>query len=184
MKLMIALIAGSALLATGAWATDIPKKTQDFIDKVTISNKFEIDTSKLAQKYGRNAVVKEYADKMIADHTKAGQAFHAALKQASIEPPSEMLDATHTAKYAKLRVFTTEQGFDPAYVEEQLAAHQQAVDLFKDYAAAGPTPALKEFASTTLPTLEHHLAMIKDVDKNLRQEDATTGSSAGSSGRQ
>ncbi|HEX2840529.1 DUF4142 domain-containing protein [Hyphomicrobium sp.] len=184
MKLMLAVLAAFAVLVTGASAVDIPKKTRDFIDKATVANKFEIDTSKLAQKFGQNAEVKTFADQMIADHTKAGQDFHAALKEASIEPPSEMLDAAHMAKYVKLRVFTTERGFDSAYVDEQLGAHEQAIDLFKDYAATGPTPALKDFASKTLPTLEHHLAMIKDIDKNLRQESAATGASTGNAGRQ
>lgn len=183
MKLMLAALAALAVLVTDVLAADIPKKTQDFIDKAAVANKFEIDTSKLAQKYGENAEVKKFADQMIADHTKIGQDFHAALKDASIEPPSEMLDATHMAKYVKLRIFTTERGFDSAYVDEQLGAHERAVGLFKDYAATGPTPALKDFASKTLPTLEHHLASIKDIDKNLRQEGAATGASTGNAGQ-
>ena len=155
------------LVSTAAAAADVPKETQNFIDKVTVSNKFEIDTSKLAQEYGKDGSVKSFADQMIADHEKAGKEFKAALKEASIEPPTEMLDATHTAKYAKLRVFTTESGFDASYVEEQVAAHEEAVALFKDYSAKGPTPALKSFAEKTLPTLEHHLTMIKDIQGKL-----------------
>lgn len=173
----------SALLfATAAVAADVPEKTQDFIDKVTVSNKFEIDTSKLAQEYGKDPAVKSFADQMIADHGKAGEEFKAALKEAGIEPPSETLDVSHTAKYAKLRIFTTESGFDAAYVKEQVAAHDDAVALFKDYGANGPTPALTAFAEKTLPTLEHHLEMIKDIQGKLSSA-ASTGSSTGDSGK-
>lgn len=149
------------LFATVALAADVPPATKTFIDKVSVSNKFEIDTSGLALKYGKSADVKTFAQQMIVDHTKAGTDFKASLAQANIEPPADSLDVGHTAKYAKLRLFTTEKGFDSAYVDAQLQAHEDAVATFKDYAANGPTTAVKAFAENTLPTLEHHLEMAK-----------------------
>jgi putative membrane protein len=153
----------AVLFATVAVAAEIPKETKAFIDKAAVSNKYEIDTSELAKKYGQAADVKTFAQQMITDHQKIGQDFKAALAEANIESPADTLDVTHTAKYAKLRLFTTEEGFDTAYVDAQLAAHQDAIATFKDYAANGKTPALKSFAAKTLPTLEHHLQMIQDI---------------------
>lgn len=161
------LIVLSLFFALPVFADDVPPATKTFIDKVAVANKFEIDTSQLALKYGQAADVKSFAQQMITDHTKAGQDFRAALAEAKIEPPSDSLDVTHTAKYAKLRVFTTEKGFDTAYVDEQLSAHQEAVALFKDYSANGPTPALKAFAAKTLPVLEHHLMMVESLRKQV-----------------
>ena len=151
------------LLATPAFAADEPTQTKDFATKVTVSNKFEIDTSNLALKYAQSPDVKSFAQQMIIDHQKAGQDFKNSLSQANIDPPRDLLDVTHTAKYEKLNIFTTKKGFDSAYIDEQLAAHEEAVATFKDYATNGPTPALKAFASNTLPTLEHHLQMVKDL---------------------
>lgn len=165
MKSLFAAIA-VVMLASPAFA-DTPKDTKAFADKVTVATKFEIDTSELALKYSKSDEIKAFAKQMIDDHTKAKEEFKAALKEANIEPPMDMLDATHTAKYAKLRVFTTENSFDPTYVTEQVKAHEEAVATFKDYAANGTTPALKAFAEKTLPTLEHHLAMIKDIDAKI-----------------
>jgi putative membrane protein len=104
---------------------------------------------------------------MISDHEKIGQDFKASVTEANVEQPSDSLDVNHTAKYAKLRLFTTEKGFDSAYVDTQLRAHQDAVALFKDYAANGPTPALKSFAEKTLPTLENHLKMVQDLRSKI-----------------
>jgi putative membrane protein len=161
---MIRLITVIAvLISTAAMAAEVPKETKTFIDKVAVSNKFEIDTSQLALKYGSSAAVKAFAQQMVTDHQKAGQDFKASLAEAQIEAPSDTLDLTHEAKYAKLRVFTTEAGFDSAYIDTQLAAHEDAVATFKDYAANGQTPAIKSFAANTLPTLEHHLQMIQDL---------------------
>ena len=160
MKTILALIA----LALPAIAADVPAKTTEFVDKVAVSNKFEIDTSHLALKYGKGEDVKKFAQQMIDDHTKAGEDFKAAVKEAGIEPPADTLDLSHQATYAKLRVFTTEAGFDASYLSAQLDAHKHAVVLFRDYAANGPTPSLKSFAEKTLPTLEHHLKMVEELN--------------------
>ena len=162
MKTTLALIA--LALCTPAIAADVPAKTTEFVDKVAVSNKFEIDTSQLALKYGKGEDVKKFAQQMIDDHTTAGEDFKAAVKEAGIEPPADSLDMSHQATYAKLRVFTTEAGFDASYLSAQLDAHKDAVSLFRDYAANGPTPSLKAFAEKTLPTLEHHLKMVEELN--------------------
>ena len=46
------------------------------------------------------------------NHTKSGEEFKKAVADQKIDPPRDALDLTHEAKYAKLRVFTTENGFD------------------------------------------------------------------------
>lgn len=179
------LLALGLLIATAAAAVadTVPKATQDFIDKVAVANKFEIDTSQLALKYGKGADVKSFAQQMIDDHTKAGQAFKASLAEAKIEAPEDALDIVHTAKYAKLRVFTTERGFDAAYINAQLSAHKDAVALFKDYSTNGPDGPVKSFAQKTLPTLEHHLTMAQELHDKLANSSAgATGASSGTTG--
>lgn len=168
MKSLLIILAAIGM-AMPAVAADPPKEAKDFADQVTVANKFEIDTSELALKYAKSEEVKSFAQQMITDHKKAGEDFKAALKEANIEAPADMLDVSHTAKYAKLRVFTTEAGFDAAYVDEQLQAHQEAVDLFKTYAASGQTQPLKAFAEKTLPTLEHHLTRAKELSTKVKK---------------
>jgi putative membrane protein len=158
-----------AVLAAPAFAADPPKDAADFAAKVAVANKFEIDTSELALKYAKAQDVKTFAQQMIDDHTKAGQEFKTAVAAQKIEPPKDALDLTHEAKYAKLRVFTTENSFDGSYVSEQLAAHKDAVDLFRSYSQNGQPGPLKDFAAKTLPTLEHHLAMVQGLSDQKTQ---------------
>jgi len=166
----VTILALAALVFSApVWAADVPQATQDFIDKAAVANKFEIDTSELALKYGKGDDVKKFAQEMIDDHTKIGDDFKTTLKQANIPAPAAGLDVTHQAKYAKLRVFTTESGFDASYIGEQLAAHEDAVKLFKDHAANDPTPDIKKFAADTLPKLEHHLAVVKELNAKYTQ---------------
>lgn len=156
--LVASLFAGAA-----AFAADVPKVTRDFIDTVASSNKLEIDTSELAMQHAKSNDVKTFAQTMITDHKQAGSDFKSALQKANIEPPSDMLSVADAAKYAKLRVFTTENGFDAAYVDMQLQAHKDAVAAFKDYATNGPTQEVKSFAMKTLPVLEQHLTMVQSL---------------------
>ena len=106
---------------------------------------------------------------MIDDHTKVGEKFETAVLAAKIEPPEDALDVTHEAKYAKLRLFTTNKGFDGSYVSEQLAAHKEAVDLLRNYSQNGGPGPLKDFATKTLPTLEHHLMMVQGLSEQKTQ---------------
>jgi putative membrane protein len=158
------------LVSVPALAAEVPPETQKFVSNVAVANKFEIDTSNLALKYAKSPDVKNFAQQMVNDHTAVAKDFKAALEQAKIPPPPDALDLTHEAKYAKLRLFTTESGFDASYMNEQLKAHEDTVAKFKEYAANGPTPEVKDFAAKTLPTLEHHLSMAKDLNEKLNSK--------------
>jgi putative membrane protein len=65
-----------------------------------------------------------------------------------------------------LRKLDAAQGarFDRQYAGELgVAAHEQTVRLFRQGAAQARDPEVKAFAERTLPTLEHHLAMAKEL---------------------
>lgn len=51
--------------------------------------------------------------------------------------------------------------FDKLYVDMQVTTHEEAVALFKSYAADGESEALRGFAEKTLPILEQHLETIE-----------------------
>jgi putative membrane protein len=156
-KLILAL---TLAIITPVFAADAPKDVTDFANNVAVANKFEIDTSQLALKYGKADDVRKFAQQMLDDHTKAGADFKAALAQANVTPPKDALDLSHTAKYEKLNLFTTEKGFDASYVATQLDAHKDAVKLFQDYVQSASPGPVKDFATKTLPVLQHHLEMV------------------------
>ena len=162
------LISAALLCAAAGAALAEPLDTKGFVSKVAVANKYEIDTGELGIKYAKDTSVKSFAQMMVDDHKKAGEEFKAAVKEAQLDPPGESLDVTHTAKYAKLRVFTTEAGFDAAYVKDGVSAHEDTVATFKDFAANGEEGPVKDFAKKTLPTLEHHLSMVKDLEAKVK----------------
>jgi putative membrane protein len=48
----------------------------------------------------------------------------------------------------------------------QVSAHEDAVSLFERYAKSGDSLKLKDWAGKTLPALQHHLDMAKDMNKS------------------
>src|SRR4051794_25658007 len=157
MKTFLAAAAALALAGSAAIAQQkAPAEATTFAKKVAAANTFEIQSSELARDRAQSSEVKSFADEMIKDHTKAGEDFKSAVQEANVSPPpAEKPDAKQSATLAKLR---RAQGatFEQAYVSAQLAAHKEAVTLFRNYTKSGRTPPLKQFAESTLPTLEHH----------------------------
>ena len=165
---MLAMAAPTLVAGTAAFAQQpAPAEAVAFANKVASANTFEIQSSELAKDHSQSQDVKSFAEQMIKDHTKAGNDFKSAAAEAHISPPPpEAPDARQQATLAKLK---NAQGaaFDKAYVSAQLAAHTQAVSLFRNYGKSGRAAPLKHFARSTLPTLEHHLAMAQDLSQGL-----------------
>lgn len=150
----------SALCVTlPAFAMAQEVSPEDFVGKAARSNLFEIQSSEQALDHAQGSEVREFAETMIADHTKAGDA----LKQAagSIEVPTEM-SAEQAAKVETLKGMRGGD-FDATYIDMQTAAHAEAVALFTAFAASAADGLLKQFAVETLPTLQQHQNAVKQL---------------------
>lgn len=135
---------------------------QQFAQMATVSNMFEIESSKLALQKATRQDAKDFAQRMIDDHTKAGEEMKAAADaQAGITLPAA-LDQKHQAMLDQLNA-TTGSDFDAQYLKMQLAAHQEAVALFDGFSKNGADGKLKDFAAKTLPTLQQHLEMVSGM---------------------
>ncbi|RVB78935.1 MULTISPECIES: DUF4142 domain-containing protein [unclassified Mesorhizobium] len=166
------LAAAPTAFAQSAAPADIPAvagtkvDTETFTKTVPSANRFEIESSKLAEQKNVAADVKDFASLMVKDHTKAGEDFKAALEQsqttASVTPSGPALLPKDQAMLDQLKTLDGDE-FQAKYIILQTEAHKQALALFSTYARSGEDPALKEFAKKTLPTLRMHEERIKDL---------------------
>ncbi|MDP9780767.1 DUF4142 domain-containing protein [Pseudomonas fluorescens] len=145
-----------------AWAAT----SNDFVDNATAGGIAEIETSKLALEKSASADVKEFANKMITDHTKANEELKTLAKKHDIEVPE---DTTLVKKAKEKLLDLRDESFDAAYANNQVKAHEETIALFKkeaetvtDDKKAGNTE-LKAFAQKMLPDLEHHLEAAKKL---------------------
>ena len=170
---MVALLAGApAAFAQSATPADLPAVEETKVDTETFSktaasgNRFEIESSRLAEQKNVAADVREFAALMVKDHTKAGEDLKAALEQslttASVTPRGPALEPKDQAMLDQLKTLDGDE-FQAKYILLQTEAHKQALALFSTYAQSGEDPALKEFAKKTLPTLRMHEKRLKNL---------------------
>jgi len=153
--------------ALGLGNAQAAKSTPDFIEKASIGGQFEIASSRIALKRSHNADVRQFAQRMIDDHTKATDQLKSTIAaDPNLHTSTFSMDTKHEKMLDRLKQ-ATDTDFDKQYVKEQVAAHKEAVSLFKDYANEGDNDALKGFARTTLPILEDHQRHIEQIKSSM-----------------
>ncbi|WP_343528792.1 DUF4142 domain-containing protein [Sphingomonas sp.] len=156
------MTAGNAMADAAPTAATLPA-AQVFANAVAASDAFEIETSKLALTNGASASVKTYARRMIEAHTASTAKLKAAAGSATPAiTPDPVLNAEQQQKLDQLKALNG-TAFDQAYIAEQTAAHQQALDTLKGYVATGDVASLKSFATGLIPTVAAHLNMAKGL---------------------
>jgi putative membrane protein len=53
--------------------------------------------------------------------------------------------------------------FDKSYIKNQIKAHEDTMALFNKEIASGQDAHAKDFASSTLPTVQAHLSKIRQI---------------------
>jgi putative membrane protein len=142
----------------------ITPSTQDFVTEAAQSDMFEIQSSKLALN-SADAPTKDFAQKMITDHTKTSDELKAAVGKG--EAHATLPTAMSSSQQSMLDKLNGLHGpdFDKQYHSDQVSGHKDAVALFQRYGKGGEDAGLKSWANTTAPALEQHLKMAQDLNK-------------------
>jgi putative membrane protein len=151
----------SSPAATGA--TQSAPSAEDFVNKVAISDMFEIQSSQLALSKQPDKDTKPFAQRMVTDHQKTSKELKSLVDGGKVKAtlPSG-LDAEHQKMLDDLKMKNGKE-FDQSYDQIQVKAHQDAVALFNVYAKGGDDPELKKWVAKTLPNLERHLTMAQKL---------------------
>lgn len=121
----------------------------------------EIELGRLAATQASNEEVKRFAERVIADHSKAGEALKQLAEKKKVMLPQEV-NPTHKETMAKLSKLKG-AAFDRAYVQAMVQNHEKDVTAFESVAQGAVDADVKAFATTTLPTLKAHLQTIRDI---------------------
>jgi putative membrane protein len=150
-----------APLAMAQSASASGTRDASFVTKASAAGMTEVQASQLADAHAKSPDIKTFATTMITDHTKAGDQLKALAQKDGFTPS----DAPTAMQQKAITHLSSLNGaaFDKAYAAMMLKDHNEAVALFKGESASGSNADLKSFATDTLPTLEHHLAMAKKL---------------------
>jgi putative membrane protein len=144
-----------------------PMSAQDFVSKVAGGTQFELQAASIALEKTQNPSIKAFADRMIKDHTKAGDDLKkTAAAESSVQLPYDpQVPEEMRAKLDELKG-ASGKDFDSKFIDIMATDHREDVNLFRVYDAQGTDPAIKSFARRTLPTIEHHMREIESLQKS------------------
>lgn len=146
------------LLASAAWAQSPPATDAEFATKAAVGNTFEVQESKLALERATDTRLKDFARRMIDEHTAAQKMLQDAAGKAGTKADAA-LDAPHQAMLDNLAGFNGTD-FDKVYTADQIAAHADTVALLSDYKQNGKNADLMSWTTGALPKVKDHLAAI------------------------
>jgi putative membrane protein len=157
---------GAAVGATSA-NTIGPHDTAAFVSNASQSDMYEIQAAQIAEKRSANADIKAFAKMMVKDHTATMKAM-GPLATAAGQSPAAKLDDRRQGFIDHLNK-ASDADFDKTYVDQQVAAHREAMDLMTGYAADGSDAGLKDGAAKTAPKVQMHLDKITAIQASMKK---------------
>lgn len=169
----IALFGGTAIMAQTGSANRMTNGTvsaadRTFMDKAAQGGLAEVQLGNLAKDHAKSQAVKDFGQKMVDDHTKANDELKSLASQKNVTLPTD-LDAKDKATYDRLSKLNG-AAFDKAYMRDMVSDHRKDVAEFKKEASSGHDPDVKNWANTTVKTLEGHLSLAESTDKQVMSE--------------
>lgn len=136
----------------------------NFMDTAAVGGMMEVDLGKLALEKSTNAQVRKFAAQMVADHTKANTDLKViATKLEHLLPSDYPADVkAHMGEMKKL----SGREFDAHYMDMMVNDHVKTLNLFRS--ASSLRAEIKDFAASTLPVLEKHYQMAKEINASLK----------------
>jgi putative membrane protein len=134
-----------------------------FAKDAAMGGLYEVELGKVADEKGGSDGVKKFGQKVVDDHSKANDQLKEILTKESLDVPSS-LDSKHQSRLDKISKLSG-PAFDKAYIKDQVKDHERDVSDFQAEAQSGQDPNIKQFATATLPTLQEHLSLAKDLKK-------------------
>jgi putative membrane protein len=132
-----------------------------FVENALKGGMAEVQLGQLALQKSSNDDVKQFAQRMIDDHTKLGDQMKPIAQQIGVKIP-DAPSKKDQATLAKLRALNGD-AFDKAYVKDMVKDHKADLDDFKMEAQNGSNPQVKDAASQGSQIISQHLQMIEQI---------------------
>ena len=138
---------------------------KEFMTKAAQSDTTEIQTSQLALKKSKDQAVKDFAQRMIQDHTDSTQQLKQIASAKGFTLPKGV-GSENKPLLTKLQQ-TNGKSFDRAYMQGQLQAHTKTQAEYQKYIKQGQDPDLQAFAQKISPIVAEHKQMAQKIIAKL-----------------
>ena len=165
----------AVLLATASFGVLAQAPSDPQIAGIVVkANQIDIDAGKVAKSKSKNKEVQAFAQQMISDHSAVNKQAGALAKKLNVKPEnsstSKSLQDAATSSAAKLAKLKGAE-FDRAYVDNEVAYHQQVLDAIdKTLIPSAKNAELKELITKVRPAIASHLEHAKHLQGSLAKK--------------
>jgi len=161
-------LSSSALLGADRDARgQLAESDYKFVKEAARGGTLEVELGDLAHQKGVSQSVRTFGERMAADHKKANDELKEIATRKGATLPAELshgenFTMTHLQK-------ATGADFDKSYAAHMVKDHESDVKDFQAAAKDLKDPDLRAFAQKTLPVLEEHLRMARELDASVKK---------------
>ncbi len=143
-------------------------ENQTFVTGALTGNKFEVAAATLAQMKSNNAQVKQFASKMISEHTALGVDLTDLAKSMELTIPTG-IEQQDQDNINALGLYTGST-FDKEFTRMMVEAHEKSVALFTQASSNTGVPAadLRQFAGSKISSLQQHLKEVQALQSSVQ----------------
>ena len=161
----------TATTESSSSSSQLSEQEQKFVKDAASGGMAEVQMGRLAAQKGQSEAVKKFGQRLVQDHTKANQELKQIASKKGVTVSSQPA-SEHKSALEHLRSLQGAE-FDKAFTQHAIQDHQKDIQKFQQASQQLQDPELKAFASKTLPTLQQHLQMAKQLET---QASGSTGS--------
>ncbi len=136
-----------------------------FLKNAAAGGAAEVELGNLARDRATDPDIKQFAQKMVDDHSKANEELKALAQKKGVTAPASP-DPKSRKEMDRLSKLSGSE-FDRAYAKLMLSDHEKDVSEFMKESTGAQDPDVKDFAARTLPTLQDHLRMAREDNSKV-----------------
>jgi len=149
-----------------------------FLREAGYADLAEVQLGQLAEQKASSPEVKQFAERMVNDHTKNDDQLKQVAKQEGVILPDKLSSKDEATK-ARLDKLSGKE-FDHAYMLDMVRDHTTDVAKFTDESKENVPSSVKNYVDQSLPTLESHLKEARSVEPQTARALHKTGTSKAS----
>jgi putative membrane protein len=135
-----------------------------FVSKAMQGGLAEVQLGQLTLQKSNNPQVKEFAQRMIDDHTKLNEQMKPVAQQVGVTPPDQISKGDRKT-IAKLQALSG-SAYDQAYIKDMVKDHKQDLNEFQMEASSGQDQTVKDAANQGSKVITQHLQMAQQMAKD------------------
>jgi putative membrane protein len=129
-----------------------------FVKQATDSGRREVAAARAAVPQLKNPELKRIAEMLVNDHSDANARLSRIAESKGWPVPAPQAAEPPASG-------TAVSNFDAKWTADMIAGHERSLALYRAQAQSGEDKDLRRYASDTLPTIEHHLAELRSLQK-------------------